>query len=183
MIKAYFLLEFEWDYSHYPKDIVYYLFFPQGFWGDKILEEQLTDHQMKLDWSRGSVTKYYICDQSKGCDSFPQGTHPLGYTPSLVYKCNDLWNTSVAVILSILYVSFSLRSNSCHSLSINSLFPLSILQQVQTLHLASFFNILRRFNQMGRRANGLARHSQQIGMTCLGQSCGPRASGPYRADV
>jgi hypothetical protein len=80
------LLEFMWDYSHYPKDTVYSLFFPQGFWGDKILEEQLTDHQMKLDWSRGSVTKYYICNQSKGCDSFAQGTHLLGYTPSLVYK-------------------------------------------------------------------------------------------------
>jgi hypothetical protein len=78
----------------------------------------------------GSVTKYYICDQSKGCDSFLQGTHPLGYTPSLVYKCNDLWNTSVAVILSILCVSFSLRSNSCHSLSLNSLLPLSILQHI-----------------------------------------------------
>jgi hypothetical protein len=37
-----------------------------------------------------------------------------------------------------------------------------------------FFNILRWFNQMGRRANGPARHSQQAGMTCLGQSCGPR---------
>jgi hypothetical protein len=70
-LQAYFLLEFEWDYSHYPKGIMYSIFFPQGFWGDKILEEQLTDHQMKLDWSRGSVTKYYICDQSKGCDSFP----------------------------------------------------------------------------------------------------------------
>jgi hypothetical protein len=44
------------------------------------------------------VTKYYICDQSKGCDSFPQGTHLLGYTPSLVYKCNDLWNTNSSVI-------------------------------------------------------------------------------------
>jgi hypothetical protein len=41
-----------------------------------------------------SVTKYYICNQFKGCNSFPQGTHLLGYTPSLVYKCNDLWNTN-----------------------------------------------------------------------------------------
>jgi hypothetical protein len=46
-----------------------------------------------------------------------------------------------------------------------------------------FFNILRRFNQMGRRSNGLARHSQQADMTCLGQSCGPLASGPCRATV
>jgi hypothetical protein len=34
------------------------------------------------------------------------------------------------------------------------------------------FNILRWFNQIGRRANGLARHSQKVGMTCLDQSCG-----------
>ena len=73
---------------------------------------------MKLDWSRGSVTKYYICDQSKGCDSFPQGTHPLGYTPSLVYKCNDLWNTSVAVILSILCLVFTTLQQLSLSLSI-----------------------------------------------------------------
>jgi hypothetical protein len=31
------------------------------------------------------------------------------------------------------------------------------------------------------RPNGLARHSQQAGMTCLSQSCGPRVSGPCRA--
>lgn len=60
------------------------------------------------------VTKYYICDQSKGCDNFPQRTHLLGYTPSLVYKCNDLWNTNSSVI--------------CFSL--NSHLPLSILQHV-----------------------------------------------------
>jgi hypothetical protein len=90
----FFFWKFNMSFTHNPKDIVYSLFFPQGFWGDKILKEQLTDHQMKLDWSRGSVTKYYICDQSKGRDSFLQGTHPLGYTPSLVYKCNDLWNTN-----------------------------------------------------------------------------------------
>jgi hypothetical protein len=24
-----------------------------------------------------AVTKYYICDQSKGCDSFAQGIHPF----------------------------------------------------------------------------------------------------------
>ena len=106
-LQAYFLLEFVWDYSHYPKDIVYSLFFPQGFWGDKILEEHLTDHQMKLDWSRGSVTKYYICDQSKGCDSFPQGTHLLGYTPSLVYKCNDLWNTNDSPVICRFSLSLS----------------------------------------------------------------------------
>jgi hypothetical protein len=40
-LQAYFLLEFEWDYSHYPKDIVYSLFFPQDFWGDDILEDVL----------------------------------------------------------------------------------------------------------------------------------------------
>jgi hypothetical protein len=66
----------------------------------------------------GSVTKYYICDQSKGCDSFLQGTHPLGYTPSLVYKCNDLWNTSVAVILSILCLVFTTLQQLSLSLSI-----------------------------------------------------------------
>ena len=38
------------------------------------------------------------------------------------------------------------------------------------------FNILRCFNQMGRRANRLARHSQQAGMTCMSQGCGPQAS-------
>jgi hypothetical protein len=38
----------------------------------------------------------------------------LGYTPSLVYKCNDLWNTNSSVI--------------CFSL--NSHLPLSILQHV-----------------------------------------------------
>jgi hypothetical protein len=38
--------------------------------------------------------------------------------------------------------------------------------------LDSFFNILRWFIQMGRRANGLAQHSQLVDMTCLGQSCG-----------
>jgi hypothetical protein len=36
--------------------------------------------------------------------------------------------------------------------------------------LAPFFNILHWFNQMSRRANGMVRHSQQAGMTCLGQS-------------
>jgi hypothetical protein len=34
-----------------------------------------------------------------------------------------------------------------------------------------------------RRANGLARHSQQTGTMCLDQSCGPRAFGPWRAAV
>jgi hypothetical protein len=59
------------------------------------------------------VTKYYICDQSKGCNSFLKGTHSLGYAPSLVYKCNDLWNTiSGCHILSILCVLFSLRFNT-----------------------------------------------------------------------
>jgi hypothetical protein len=48
---------------------------------------------------------------------------------------------------------------------------------------STVFNILRWLNQMGRWANGLARHSQQAGMTCLGQSCGPRASGSCRAAV
>jgi hypothetical protein len=42
------------------------------------------------------------------------------------------------------------------------------------------FNILRRFNQMDRGDNGLDR---QAGMTCLGQSCGPRMSGPCRVVV
>jgi hypothetical protein len=45
------------------------------------------------------------------------------------------------------------------------------------------FNILRRFNQMDRRANELTRHSQQVDMTCLGQSCGPRASSPCQVAV
>jgi hypothetical protein len=45
------------------------------------------------------------------------------------------------------------------------------------------FNILRCFSQMGRRANGLTWHSQQVDMTCLGQSCGPWASGPCRVAV
>jgi hypothetical protein len=39
--KAYFLLETMWDYSHYPKDIVYSLFFPQGFWGDQVFDDRL----------------------------------------------------------------------------------------------------------------------------------------------
>jgi hypothetical protein len=58
----------------------------------------------------------------------------------------------------------------------------SFFYQGMSLNLTSctVFNILRRFNQMGRRSNGLARHSQQAGMTCLGQSCGPGASGQCR---
>jgi hypothetical protein len=44
-------------------------------------------------------------------------------------------------------------------------------------------NILRWFNQMGRRVNGLARHSQQADMTRMCQSCGPQASGPCYADL
>jgi hypothetical protein len=45
------------------------------------------------------------------------------------------------------------------------------------------FKILRWFNQMGRRINEPTWHSQQAGMTCLGQSCGPRASSPCRVAV
>jgi hypothetical protein len=36
---------------------------------------------------------------------------------------------------------------------------------------------------MDRRANGLACHSQQADMTCLGQSCGPQVSRSCRAAV
>jgi hypothetical protein len=42
---------------------------------------------------------------------------------------------------------------------------------------ALFFNILRWFIQMARRANRLVRHSQQASVPCLGWSCGPQASG------
>jgi hypothetical protein len=56
------------------------------------------------------------------------------------------------------------------------------LAWVRTPPLTSFFNILRWFNQMDRRANVLAWHSQHD-MTCLGQSCGPRVSGPCRVAV
>jgi hypothetical protein len=43
-------------------------------------------------------------------------------------------------------------------------------------------HLLHRF-LIARRANVPARHSQQVGMPCLGQSCGPHASGPCRATV
>jgi hypothetical protein len=43
--------------------------------------------------------------------------------------------------------------------------------------------ILRWFNQMGRQANGLIRHSQQADTTCLGQSYGMWVSGPCWAAV
>ena len=73
-LQAYFLLEFVWDYSHYPKDIVYSLFFPQGFWGDNILEDSL---QM-IKWilvDQGGVLQNIVLWSTV---SYSQGTHPLG---------------------------------------------------------------------------------------------------------
>jgi hypothetical protein len=58
-------------------------------------------------------------------------------------------------------------------------YPSSIRAWVRTPPPALFFNILHWFNQMGQRANGPSRHSQEAGMTCLDQSCGTRASGPW----
>ena len=40
-LQAYFLLEFNMSFTHNPKDIVYSLFFSQGFWGDDILKDRL----------------------------------------------------------------------------------------------------------------------------------------------
>ena len=72
--KHIFLLETMWNYSHYPKDIVYSLFFPQGFWGDKILEDSW--QMIKWTWiDQGGVLQNNILqsymwygDQSKGLD-------------------------------------------------------------------------------------------------------------------
>ena len=85
-LQAYFLLEFVWDYSHYPKDIVYSLFFPQGFWGDQEIDDRL---QM-IKWIRidqgGSVTKHFVhVINSLTRQLFPRDTS-LGRTLSLVYK-------------------------------------------------------------------------------------------------
>jgi hypothetical protein len=61
--------------------------------------------------------------------------------------------------------------------------PYSITAWIRTPPPASFFNILRWFNQMSRWSNGLTQHSLQAIMTCLGQSCGPRSSDPCQAAI
>jgi hypothetical protein len=82
--KHIFLLEVSVSSTHDPKDIVYSLFFPQGFWGDDILKDKL--QMIKWTWidQRGVLQNMLPwCDQPLSVLS--QGTHPLGDTVLYLY--------------------------------------------------------------------------------------------------
>jgi hypothetical protein len=54
-----FLLEVSVSSTHNPIDIVYSLFFPQGFWGDNILEDNL--QMIKCIWiDQGGVLQIIV---------------------------------------------------------------------------------------------------------------------------
>jgi hypothetical protein len=87
------------SFTHNPKDIVYSLFFPQGFWGDNILEDSL--QMIKWTWIdqgvvlQNNMLQSYMAysDQSKGLDEhIPKGHTPWGWPLSLVYKQVPLCN-------------------------------------------------------------------------------------------
>jgi hypothetical protein len=59
----------------------------------------------------------------------------------------------------------------------------ALLPSGHELELHLLHRFLTFYADLIKWANGLARHSQQAGMTCLGQSCGPRVSGPCRVAV
>jgi hypothetical protein len=93
-----------WDYSHYPKDIVYSLFFPQGFWGDQVFDDRL---QM-IKWIRidqGGVLQniLYMWSNPSICRSdsyFPRDT-PLGN--SCIYTSTPAIKKLVPVICLCLF--------------------------------------------------------------------------------
>jgi hypothetical protein len=90
-LQAYFLLEVSVSSTHDPKDIVYSLFFPQGFWGDNILEDSW--QMIKWTWiDQGGVLQNNILqsymwygDQSKGLDEHIPRDTPLDDDPCHMY--------------------------------------------------------------------------------------------------
>ena len=89
--KHIFLLETMWNYSHYPKDIVYSLFFPQGFWGDQILDDNL--QMIKCIWvdQGGVLQKVSHVINPNWWQLLPKGRTPWG--PCVlhyiyIYLCN-----------------------------------------------------------------------------------------------
>jgi hypothetical protein len=93
--KHIFLLEFKWDYSHYPKDTVYSLFFPTGFLRRWYIGRRLANDQRDLGWSRGSVAKHsHVIKLIRWVTT--QGSHPLEeYSCSLyIIQCSPAIKTN-----------------------------------------------------------------------------------------
>jgi hypothetical protein len=79
--------------THNPKYFVYSLFFPQGFWGDNILEDSW--QMIKWTWiDQGEVLQNMLqcCDQSKGLDAFSPRDTPLGDVSFHLYINSILCN-------------------------------------------------------------------------------------------
>ena len=83
-LQAYFPFGVQVRLSHYPKDIVYSLFFSQGFWGDNILEDNL--QMIKWTWiDQGGVLQNIVfVINPRGATDNSQGT-PLENAPLHLY--------------------------------------------------------------------------------------------------
>jgi hypothetical protein len=108
-LQAYFLLDFNMSFTHNPKDIVYSLFFPQGFWGDDILKDDL--QMIKWSWiDQGGVLQNitYVINP-RGATVFPKGHTPLDIPLHYVYIYVDTsWDEYNCQFISTLGVSFTL---------------------------------------------------------------------------
>jgi hypothetical protein len=76
-LQAYFSFRVQYEFYSWSKSIVYSLFFPQGCWGDNILEDNL--QMIKWTWiDQGRVLQYVCSIPSIGCDSFSPSDTPFG---------------------------------------------------------------------------------------------------------